>query len=481
LTNLNTLFIDFNSLSGSMPTQLINCPLNTLFFQKNQLNGTFPTLIFNISSLLTLRGNNNYFSGTIPTEIGNIQNAITIILSTNNFTGNIPTQIGLLTKLTTLGLNGNDLSGTIPTEIGLMSKLSSLQLNTNYLSGTIPTQIALAASINTLKLNNNNLTGTLPPQFSALSFPNPGIFDVSNNYLSGTIPTSYFNTIWSGGTLNFYNNYLTGSSSLWQSKIQSKMTLGSQTKLKIMIGNGFYCPNITYSIAVSFMNQGGDNKTYCINVTSAGCNILFSNDECNMYQFYMNMTSTGSLPNYSDQLIRPCNWVGLTCDSSYDILTINWSGYGIIGPVNLFPSALIHLISINLSTNYFSGSLTSGVFDDMSNLTTVNLANNLISGSYPWNCSLHISSSTHLLDNNTFSGSINSMSVFGCAATISASHTQLSGTVNAALLTGSTGPLSNLDLQYSLITGISTDINSGVTPGSMNSLLILTGNNVSCP
>src|SRR6185437_12667385 len=231
------------------------------------LNGTFPTLIFNISSLLTLRGNNNYFSGTIPTEIGNIQNAITIILSTNNFTGNIPTQIGLLTKLTTLELNGNDLSGTIPTEI------------------------ALAASINTLKLNNNNLTGTLPPQFSALSFPNPGIFDVSNNYLSGTIPTSYFNTIWSGGSLNFYNNYLTGSSSLWQSKIQSKMTLGSQTKLKIMIGNGFYCPNITYSIAVSFMNQGGDNKTYCINVTSAGCNILFSNDECNMYQFYMNMTS----------------------------------------------------------------------------------------------------------------------------------------------------------------------------------------------
>jgi hypothetical protein len=65
----------------------------------------------------------NSLSGSIPTEIGLVMQLTSLDVMSNSLTGQIPTEIGLMSSLTGLQLFTNFFTGPIASEIGLLSSL----------------------------------------------------------------------------------------------------------------------------------------------------------------------------------------------------------------------------------------------------------------------------------------------------------------------------------------------------------------------
>ena len=72
LTNLDTLIIGTNQLTGTFPTFFFfeNSLLGTIFLSTNKLSGSLPA--FSSSALRALRVDDNSFVGTIPSEFGSL-------------------------------------------------------------------------------------------------------------------------------------------------------------------------------------------------------------------------------------------------------------------------------------------------------------------------------------------------------------------------------------------------------------------------
>ena len=68
-----------------------------------------------LTNLTTLSLWYNDLTGEIPEELGQLSNLTRLDLSSNDLTGEIPEELGQLTNLTFLRLDGNDFTGCIPT------------------------------------------------------------------------------------------------------------------------------------------------------------------------------------------------------------------------------------------------------------------------------------------------------------------------------------------------------------------------------
>ncbi|KAK1439318.1 hypothetical protein QVD17_05134 [Tagetes erecta] len=143
-------------LSGQLPENTLGnlTQLTTLSLRYNALSGQLPTDIFTLVNLRNLYLQNNLFSGQIPDKFSSLVNLVRVSFASNNFSGNIPTSVTNLTRLATLYLENNGLTGSIP-------DLSR-------------TNIAL------FNVSNNQLTGEIPSKFSV--FPDSAF---SGNELCG--------------------------------------------------------------------------------------------------------------------------------------------------------------------------------------------------------------------------------------------------------------------------------------------------------
>ena len=135
--------IDFCYGEGPIPSEIgYLTNLTTLQLCGNQLTGSIPEEIGNLTNLTELWiANHPQLSGSIPEEIGNLTNLEYLWLHNNELIGSIPEEIGNLTKLVGLNLGGNQLSGSIPEEIGNLTNLTYLYLFENQLSGEVPESI----------------------------------------------------------------------------------------------------------------------------------------------------------------------------------------------------------------------------------------------------------------------------------------------------------------------------------------------------
>ncbi|XP_050276338.1 LRR receptor-like serine/threonine-protein kinase FLS2 isoform X2 [Quercus robur] len=244
ITSLQTLHLFDNSLSGNLPlgTWLSCSNLENLYLNYNKISGPIPSYLSNCSNLIRVEFFDNLLSGPIPRNLGNLKylqllnlgdNQLTdepgdqehsflssltscrvlekLSLSSNplniaildvigNFSvslelfvadqcqikGQIPMGIGSLKNLNTLLLNGNSLTGTIPSTIGGLKSLNTLLLNGNSLTGTIPSTIGGLESLQRLYLDENKIEGFIPEQLCQIK--NLGELSLSNNNISGYIP-----------------------------------------------------------------------------------------------------------------------------------------------------------------------------------------------------------------------------------------------------------------------------------------------------
>ncbi|KAL6639042.1 hypothetical protein ACP70R_022772 [Stipagrostis hirtigluma subsp. patula] len=197
-----------NWLHGQIPYEIGNIEnLSQLGLSYNNLTGSIPTSVGNLSMLLDLVIHHNMITGPIPTELGKLTKLELLDLSNNLLSGQIPKSLGNLTKLNILHLFTNQLSGPIPSSLGNLQNLQELELANNLLSAGIPISLSNLTELEILELAENELTGSIPQEIGLLA--NLGTLDLPTNQLGGHIPPTMGN-LTSIKLLSLFDNNLSG-------------------------------------------------------------------------------------------------------------------------------------------------------------------------------------------------------------------------------------------------------------------------------
>eukprot|EP00258_Populus_trichocarpa_P022301 XP_024438320.1 probable inactive receptor kinase At1g48480 [Populus trichocarpa] len=113
LTELRTLSLRLNALSGKLPQDLANCKsLRNLYLQGNLFSGEIPDFLFGLKDLVRLNLGENNFTGEISTGFGNFIRLRTLFLEDNSLSGSLPDL--KLEKLEQFNVSNNLLNGSIP-------------------------------------------------------------------------------------------------------------------------------------------------------------------------------------------------------------------------------------------------------------------------------------------------------------------------------------------------------------------------------
>ncbi|KAI3889365.1 hypothetical protein MKX03_024456 [Papaver bracteatum] len=357
LSNLNTLYLHTNKLSGYIPLEIGKLKsLVHLELCKNDLSGPIPASICNFGNLNTLYLFENKLSGYIPLEIGKLKSLVDLELSTNNLSGPIPASICNLSNLNTLYLFRNKLSGTIPQDIGWLRFLTRLDLSTNNLNGSIPTSLCHLSHLKTLDLVENQLSGSIPEDIGKLN----SLMDLelSTNYLTGPIPSSICN-LSNLNTLHLQKNQLSGAIPLDIARLSSLS-----------------------DFRIHKNNLIGQIPAYLCNSTVGMLQYLY---------LYNNQLS-GPIPKQ----LGECS----------DLLELDLSRNNLNGSIPLEIGGLISIqILLDLSQNELSGEIPSD-FGKLNKLEKLNLSHNKISGSIPPSFVEMLSLTTVDISYNQLSGPI---------------------------------------------------------------------------
>ncbi|KAK4737719.1 hypothetical protein R3W88_001416 [Solanum pinnatisectum] len=129
-------------LSGEMPLNSIGnlTELRTLSLRSNSLSGLLPSDIGSCTELRILNLENNNFSGSIPTTFFNLNNLIRVSLSGNRLSGEISDAFNNLIRMRTLYLENNTFSGSLP-DLKNLSQLNEFNVSFNRLTGSIPSSL----------------------------------------------------------------------------------------------------------------------------------------------------------------------------------------------------------------------------------------------------------------------------------------------------------------------------------------------------
>eukprot|EP00698_Gefionella_okellyi_P005174 TRINITY_DN1473_c0_g1_i4.p1 TRINITY_DN1473_c0_g1~~TRINITY_DN1473_c0_g1_i4.p1 ORF type:complete len:899 (-),score=212.63 TRINITY_DN1473_c0_g1_i4:234-2930(-) len=254
-------------------------------------------------------------------------------------------------SLTSLFAYGNNLVGSIPDTLSMLTQLQQLYLYSNSLTGSIPNGFSMLTQLQLLYLYSNRLTGSIPDGFSSLS--NLILLDVDINQLSGTVPSL-------SGMLNLQLLFLGNNN--FSGPLSSSMTALSSLQFFYMNNNPI----------------GGTLPTWLFQLPA-------------LQQLSMANTSlVGTLPV---EIAEARN------------LTLLDLGHNLLN--GTLPEALISpplLQVVLLNNNQFSGTIPLSLLQ--SPFDTLNLRNNLLTGSlpYPIVISEQYAVSQLLLDNNHLVG-----------------------------------------------------------------------------
>ncbi|KAF3625723.1 putative inactive receptor kinase [Capsicum annuum] len=129
-------------LSGEMPLNSIGnlSELRTLSLRRNSLSGFLPSDLGSCTELRILNLESNNFSGAIPSNFFNLNNLLRVSFSGNRFSGEISDGFNNLTMLKILYLENNNFSGSLP-DLKKLSQLNQFNVSFNRLSGSIPSSL----------------------------------------------------------------------------------------------------------------------------------------------------------------------------------------------------------------------------------------------------------------------------------------------------------------------------------------------------
>jgi Leucine-rich repeat (LRR) protein len=209
---LQFLILDLNMLTGRIPPDFSQAAyLIGLLMHNNHLTGTLDG-VFNATmqtELLTLGLNDNQLSGTLPAELFRLPKLNSLSAVSNCFHGQVPLETCNSSLLVTLALDGlssasscrdrllpglsksyvihDSKVGTIPPCLFRMPILTTLHLSGNGLTGSIP-DVPSESYLLDLSLSHNQLTGMVPPHMQQRQWLN---LDLSYNRLEGSLRADF--------------------------------------------------------------------------------------------------------------------------------------------------------------------------------------------------------------------------------------------------------------------------------------------------
>jgi hypothetical protein len=219
LSRLTYALLSGNRFTGPLDDAFnatLQTNLSTIEVNNNQLTGTLPDELFKLPALLNFVAVSNCFHGTIPPSACNASVLSGLILDglssatscrrtlpsgayllSRSVGGTVPICLFRLPSITTLHLSGNKFTGSVPSTVALSTTLYDVTLSHNRLTGAIPEVIQQRRWYN-LDLSYNRLSTTLSGDFGANhSSYRPTLLDLTenecavsleNNRLSGRIP-----------------------------------------------------------------------------------------------------------------------------------------------------------------------------------------------------------------------------------------------------------------------------------------------------
>ncbi|GLT86655.1 hypothetical protein SLE2022_047780 [Rubroshorea leprosula] len=349
LMELDLSFCGLHEIPTSLP--ILNfSSIQIIHLSLNHFNSPLPGWLFNISSLVELDLSSNGFTGQIPPSVQNLNNMRDLVLYENDLSGPLPISIGNLSSLETLFLSSNQLNGTIPKTIGQLKKLIMLALSSNNWGGVV-------SRIHFLHLNNMKVFLLSSIKEKSL------VFDVGYDW----IPPFSLNLIF------IKNCQMNSKFPIW---------LQTQKELKIVelieVGISGYVPDWFWKLSPQMETLSLHHNKLCGELPRS-------------LQFHSH-----SLVDLSFNLFE-----GLVPLFS-GVSMLSLKNNSLSGPIPAnFVDAMPHLAFMDLSENYFNGSIPSSI-NKLEKLQVLLLENNELSGKIPSMNRLNRLWTLDLSNNNLF-------------------------------------------------------------------------------
>ena len=343
LTQLTTLSLLGNSLSGPLPSLANLTSLQKLYLDNNNFTSIPPGFFQGLTSLqiLTLSQNLDLAPWTIPTELSQATSLVTLYASNANIIGSLPDIFGSFRSLQDIRLSYNNLSGTLPKSFG-GSGIQNLWLNNqqNGLSGTIDV-LSSMTQLSQVWLQKNQFTGPIPDLSNCTS-----LFDLQlrDNQFTGLIPASLM-LIPTLRNVSLDDNVLQGPYPQFPSSVTTHTFDGINSFCKNTPGPCDPQVTILLEIAAAF--------GYPIKLA----NSWIGNNACT-------------------------SWTFIICDSQGNIKTINFAKQQFVGTISAVFAKLTSLRNLYLNDNNLRGSIPDAL-TNMTSLQVLDISNNNLTGLIP--------------------------------------------------------------------------------------------------
>ncbi|KAM7486973.1 hypothetical protein LguiA_002982 [Lonicera macranthoides] len=346
----------------------------------NPLGGSIPDAFGNMMSLESLSLSSCSFEGEIPKSFKNLSRIRSLVLYSNNLTGQLPklfqTLFASKNSLEFLELSQNKFSCSLSnSDFTIFSSLRQLLVGNNKLNGSFPNRFGQSSTLEYLDLSENELNGSLP---DLTSFPLLRDLYLTNKKIQGKLPES-IGELSNLKRLDLSFNLLTLEfSSDWIPRFQL------ETIALVNCKSGPHFPEWLRSQSnISILHMSGAG------ISGTVPNWFWDFSPKLMYLNISNNQIDGMLPDLSRKFIK--------------LDRIDLSSNRFKGLIPLVPH---NMSSLNLSNNMFSGSITSLCAIVTEFLGFLDLSDNLLSGEIP-DCWIN-GNNLEILDlaNNNFSWKI---------------------------------------------------------------------------
>ncbi|KAJ0034684.1 hypothetical protein Pint_25593 [Pistacia integerrima] len=364
--------------------------VTSISLARSQLTGTLPSEISSLSQLNSLSLQYNGISGAIPSfaKLASLQE---IFLDRNNFTSVTSGCFDGLTSLQTLSLSDNFglASWSFPNELTKSLSLTTLYLDDCNINGPIPDVFDSFPNLQNLRLSYNNFTGSLPASFAKSEIQNlwmndqkvglSGRLDVLSgmtrlkqvwlhqNQFTGPVPD--LSNCVDLFDLSLRDNQLTG---VLPASIVPALINISLTNNKLQ---GPY-PAFPSSVKKIFL----DHNNFCKNSSEAGspCDAQVATLLQIAGAMYYPSVLADSWPGNN-----ACDgWPFVTCDSQGRVTTISLANKHFEGTISPSYGNLTALKNLNLQNNNLTGSIPDSL-TKLASLQNLDVSGNNLSGKVP--------------------------------------------------------------------------------------------------
>ncbi|XP_027939689.1 receptor kinase-like protein Xa21 [Vigna unguiculata] len=432
--------------------------VSVLHLQNQNWGGTLGPSLGNLTFLTTLILSNINLHGEIPTQIGRLKSLQLLDLSHNSLNGQIPVHLSNCSKLEVINLLYNKLTGKVPSWFGSgsMTRLNKLLLGANDLVGTIPAYLGNLSSLQNITVARNHLVGNIPDVLGRLS--NLKELNLGLNNLSGVVPDSLYN-------LSNIQTFVLGVNRL-SGTLSSKMQLAFPNLRAFFVGdnqlNGAFPSSISNITGLQRFDISLNGFSGPIPPTLGSLNKLET------FSIFDNRFGSGSaqdldflssLTNCTRLKILLLGWnefcgvlPDLIGNFSTNLTSLSMECNQITGTIPERIGQLIGLTNFVVINNYLEGSIPDSI-GKLKNLVRLALQENKLSGHIPTAIGNLTMLSEFYLHTNKFQGSI-PLSLKHCTRmqSFGVSTNNLSGDIPDQIF-GNLEGLINLDLSNNSFTG----------------------------